>query len=326
MAFASSSREVDVAVLAVALAAVPAAGAGEREPVRVPALGGGFIGRIGHRRELTREAGGPRHPEGRGVRRAQRPGTRALPRSMIHSTKVLLALSTLSPSPPAAPPRPAATSAQPGAGEDAAPAAPAPDSIYAPQRRRPSAESVDLARYEGKVTLFVNVASRCGYTPQYAAPEAARAARRRGLRHRGRAQQRLRRSGARQRRRDPGVLPGELRRDLRHARQAGHEGGRQSCSSIVSRSSAESARAGTSASSSSDLTGAPRASSRAASRRTRPSSRPRSRSSAAEIDPPDAREGSRRRGAAAPSLVRRGLIHRAGCAGAPRARRCRPGS
>jgi glutathione peroxidase len=39
--------------------------------------------------------------------------------------------------------------------------------IYASDTRTLKGEATSLSRFQGKVTLFVNLASECGYTPQY---------------------------------------------------------------------------------------------------------------------------------------------------------------
>jgi glutathione peroxidase len=41
-------------------------------------------------------------------------------------------------------------------------------SIYGQRASTLDGEAIELARFSGKVTLFVNVASYCGFTPQYA--------------------------------------------------------------------------------------------------------------------------------------------------------------
>src|SRR5262245_38856662 len=49
----------------------------------------------------------------------------------------------------------------------AAPGEPMPDSLYAFKTQTLQGKPSDLAQYAGKVSLVVNVASQCGYTPQY---------------------------------------------------------------------------------------------------------------------------------------------------------------
>ena len=82
--------------------------------------------------------------------------------------------------------------------------------------------SLPISRaYRGKVTLVVNTASECGYTPQYEGLEALhRELSPKGFSVLGFPEQRLRRPGAGQRAADRRVLPKELRRHLSDVRQA----------------------------------------------------------------------------------------------------------
>lgn len=46
-----------------------------------------------------------------------------------------------------------------------------PDSFYSLKTKTLQGKPADLSQYKGKVTLVVNVASQCGFTPQYAGLE-----------------------------------------------------------------------------------------------------------------------------------------------------------
>jgi len=62
----------------------------------------------------------------------------------------------------------AALNVMPAAGQQPAPPAGAPvHSFYDLQTKTLKGEPGNLASYRGKVSLVVNVASKCGYTPQY---------------------------------------------------------------------------------------------------------------------------------------------------------------
>jgi glutathione peroxidase len=58
------------------------------------------------------------------------------------------------------------------AGDVAEPTQPSEGSLYDPKTRTLEGEPADLQQYRGKVALVVNVASKCGLTPQYEGLEA----------------------------------------------------------------------------------------------------------------------------------------------------------
>ena len=74
-----------------------------------------------------------------------------------------------------------------------------------------------LADYKGKVVLLVNVASQCGYTPQYSALEAIyEKYKEPRIRNSWISGQQFRRAGARHERGDQDILHAQVQRDVPH--------------------------------------------------------------------------------------------------------------
>ena len=75
---------------------------------------------------------------------------------------------------------------------------------------------VDLSKYQGNVVLMVNVASQCGYTPQYSGLKLCIRNARKRTSYPGIPRKRVWTTGTGHKRRDLGVLYKDCRRRIRH--------------------------------------------------------------------------------------------------------------